>query len=247
MNTEHLNLTGFTQLDISGAFEFEIVRADSFGVAITREWFKRTRAFKDGKVLIIDHPWYDVLGWFTPWIIPKVKVEMPELRELRVSGASRGSVSGFVSPHDFKLKLSGASRLTGDITSGNAEFDVAGAGKIELASSVKALKLKMVGASEFRGSIKADSGEIEVLGASRMRVSGTMGDAVIRVGGASHLEMGDFTVHNANIKLAGASHCILNVAGKLDAELAGASGLTYGGNPIMGNIMTAGASTLTKK
>jgi hypothetical protein len=247
MKTEKLNLSDFTQLNIRGAFRFEIVRSDAYAVSITREWFKRTRAFKDGGVLVIDHPWYDVLGWFTPWIIPKAKIEMPKLGELKVSGASKGSITGFDSLDDFKLKVRGASRLSGDISSGNAEIDLAGASRIELASSVKALRLKVVGASDFEGKMKADSGEIEVQGASRIRISGSMEDVAIKVAGASHLEMGDLIAHNAKIKLTGASRCSLNIEGKLDAELAGASRLIYGGNPVMGNISTTGASVLTKK
>ena len=105
MSAENLNLSNFTGVDIRGAFHFDIVKSDSFSVSITGRRVKHTRAYKEGPVLIIDHPWYDVLGWFTPWIIPEVKIGMPELDELRVSGANRGSITGFVSPHDFKLKV----------------------------------------------------------------------------------------------------------------------------------------------
>ena len=247
MNTENLSLNDFTGLDIRGAFHFEIARSDSFSVSITRQRFKHTRVYKEGAVLVVDHSWYDVLGWFTPWIIPEVKVGMPELHELKVSGASRGSINGFVSTHDFNLKVRSASRLTGDISSGNAVFDIAGASHIDLASTVKEFKLKIAGASELTGVLKSGGGKIDVIGASRLKLSGAMGDSVIRVAGASHLDLEDFTVNNADIRLAGASSCYLNVNGKLDAELSGASRLSYGGNPVMGNIKTAGASTVSKK
>jgi hypothetical protein len=246
MNTEHLNLSDFTKLDIRGALRFQIMRSDSFGVTLNRSWYKLTRAFKEGDVLVVDDPWYDVLGWFTPWIIPEAKVEMPELCELRISGASRGSLTGFQSSQDFKLLVHGASRLSGAISAGKTEIDVTGASKIELAASVKALKLSVVGASDLKGSIKTGSADIEVFGASRIKFSGNMGDVSIKAAGGCQLDMGELSVHDANIKLAGASRCSLNIEGKLDAELAGASRLTYGGNPIMGNIRIAGASILTK-
>ena len=118
---------------------------------------------------------------------------------------------------------------------------------MELTSTVKEFKLKMAGASEVKGTLKGGGGKIDVVGASRVRLSGTMGDAVIRVAGASHLEMDDFTVNNADIRLVGASSVSLNISGKLDAELAGASRLLYGGNPVMGNVKTVGASTLNRK
>ena len=247
MNIENLNLSDFTAVDIRGAFHFDLVRSDSFSVSISEQRFKRTRVYKEGPVLVVDHPWYDVLGWFTPWIIPAVKVGMPELHELKISGASTGSITGFLSSHDFKLKVQGASRLAGDITSGNAEFDVAGASRVDLTSTVKEFNLKIAGASEFKGTLSGGNGKTDVVGASKVKLSGSMADSVIRVAGASHLDMDNFTVQNADIRLVGASSCSLNIIGKLDAELAGASRLSYGGNPTMGNIRTVGASTLTRK
>ncbi len=63
-----------------------------------------------------------------------------------------------------------------------------------------------------------------------------MGDSAIRVSGASHLDLKDLEMRNVDIKLTGASQCLINVSGKLDSDVAGASKLTYRGNPITGNI-----------
>jgi hypothetical protein len=101
---------------------------------------------------------------------------MPELCELRISGASRGSLTGFQSSQDFKLLVHGASRLSGAIR-----------------------------ASDLKGSIKTGSSDIEVFGASRIKFSGNMGDVSIRAAGACQLDMGELSVHDANIKLAGAN------------------------------------------
>ena len=247
MSTEQLNLTGFTKIDIRGAFRFAVARADTYSVSIDRYWYHRTQVYQQDDVLVVYHPWYDVLGWFTPWITPAVKVTMPELRELSVSGASVGSAKGFSSTQDFKLRVRGASRLTGEINAGNSEFDVAGASRIELAAVVKELKFKVAGASRISGTIRADKGEIHVAGASRIGLKGTIGDAVIDVAGASRLDLGDLTARVAGIKIVGASQCAVNVQDKMDAELAGASRLVYGGNPVMGNIRMVGASTMNRK
>jgi hypothetical protein len=141
MKNEQLNLSDFTQVDIRGGFDFEIVKSDSYCVTITRDWFKRARASKDDGTLIIDHPWYDILGWFIPWITSRAKVMMPELRGLRVSGMSKGAVTGFISSDNSKLEVRNASRLSGDISKGDAKFDVEGATRTELTGSVKELKL----------------------------------------------------------------------------------------------------------
>ena len=247
MTKQHLSLNDFARVDIRGAFRFEIVKSDKYDVVLERDWRLHPTASVRGDTLVISEPWYDLVHWITPWVSPWVRVEMPELRELRVSGASRGSTTGFTSYHDFKLSVRGASQVTGDFTSDDCDFDVAGASKIQLGASAKVLRLKVAGASRLSGSLQAEKGDIHVVGASRMDVKGQMGDAVIDVAGASPLDLANLTVRNAGIKLLGASQCSLSVSGRMDAELAGASRLVYGGNPVMGNIRAVGASSLTRR
>lgn len=247
MNSEHLSLSGFTRVHISGAFRFEVVRSADFGVDIERAWYKNTRAFVRGDTLIIDHPWYDVISWFTPWVTPRAKVQMPELRELRVAGASRGTMTGFAASADFRLGVFGASRLSGEVNAGTAAIEVVGASRADLTVTVKELKLTLAGASRYDGNLKADKAELRVVGASRINAAGTVGDAIVRVAGASRLDAGGLSVRDADVELVGASRAALTIDGKLDVSLVGASRLDYGGNPTMGNVRTVGASTLSRR
>jgi hypothetical protein len=52
---------------------------------------------------------------------------------------------------------------------------------------------------------------------------------------------------DADVKLQGASHSTINTDGNLDANLSGASKLYWLGKPVMGNIKTFGASTVSSK
>jgi hypothetical protein len=61
------------------------------------------------------------------------------------------------------------------------------------------------------------------------------------------VDLTDFPVNDADINLSGASRATINLDGKLDAELSGASNLEYIGDPTMGDINIAGASTINKK
>ncbi len=246
MSTENMSFSDFNQVRIAGAFDFEIARSDSFSVAVTKPRFHHIMVYKEGNGLVVYHPWYDVTSWFTPWVRPSVKVQMPDLAGLDVSGACEGCLTGFKSSNNLSLSVRGASRLTGDIASGDADYDIAGASRVEMSSSVKAFRLKLAGASDFRGTLKADSGEINIAGASKLKLSGDMGDGVIRAAGASHLDLKDLKMSNADVRLAGASRCSINASGKLDVDLSGACYLAYAGNPVMGSVKTAGASTITK-
>jgi hypothetical protein len=56
--------------------------------------------------------------------------------------------------------------------------------------------------------------------------------------------MGNFTVDNAFVDLSGASRASLDIEGRLDVDLSGASLLEYKGNPSLGEIDLSGASSI---
>jgi len=209
MKTEEFNFSDFTRVAVGGAFEVEVVHSNSYSVSVTADdsLFKNLKVTKEGETLKVGHSKH--IGWRVRTSRPKAKITMPVLNELKLSGASKGTVSGFNSLEDFKLKLSGASSVTGDITAGNAEIDCSGASRVELTGSAK--------------------------------------DAVIEASGASRMELAGFSVHDAAIKLSGASRSTVKLDGTLNAKLSGASKLRWIGNPIVGDIKTSGASTLSNK
>ena len=153
---------------------------------------------------------------------------MPELYELDLSGATHGTVQGFSSSHDLILDISGASRLNmTDMSTGDIETDISGASRVS-------------------GNITAGDAEFDVSGASTVQLQGSASDIVIDASGASSVELADFPVNNADVELSGASHGTINLDGRLDADLSGASNLKYIGEPTMGDINKSGASTLSK-
>lgn len=207
LETRQYVLSDFSRVEVGSAFEFEIVRSDSYSVSVTADdnAFEHIEVAKEGDTLKI--------GLKTiPGIVPttmEAVVTMPQLRGLVISGASRGTIAGFSSAENIDIRVSGASKVTGDITAGDAEFDVSGASTVQL--------------------------------------EGSAGDMVADVSGASRFKLGDFMVNNADVVFSGASSGTVNVTGRLDADLSGASKLNYIGEPTMGTINTSGASTLSKK
>lgn len=69
----------------------------------------------------------------------------------------------------------------------------------------------------------------------------------IEASGASRLNLAEFTVDNANVTLSGASIGTVNLKGRLDIELSGASLLNYIGEPKLGTMDISGSSTLKEK
>jgi hypothetical protein len=250
MPTRDYDFQGFDRIRINGAFEFNVTRADSFKVSITSDPFKVIEVSREGDTLRIGIAWYTYLWWFlTWWRHPRASITLPELRELRISGASHGETGDFATTHDFSADLAGASDLRlGNISAGNVDFRLRGASNLEF-KKVKGVKgnVNALGASRVKGEFElSGDARLEVMGASRVELSGSAYDTVIDIRGASHAKLGNFTVHNAKVKIAGASNAVVKADGRLDIDATGASNLSWVGNPTMGDVRSGGASTLHK-
>lgn len=207
LKTKEYAFSDFNRVEVSSAFEFEISRSSSYSISITADdnVIEKVQVTKEGDTLKIGLETIPRLGSLTL----KAVITMPQLRGLAISGASRGTISDFSSADDVDIKVSGASKIEGNIIAGDVDFNISGASIVRLQGSAK--------------------------------------DMVANVSAASHFHLGDFTVNNANVTLSGASTGAVNVNGRLDTNLSGASKLSYIGEPTMGTINTSGASALSKK
>jgi hypothetical protein len=250
MPTRDYDFQGFDRIRINGAFIFDITRAEAFKVSIASDPLKVIGVSRDGDTLRIGVAWYTYLWWFLAWWAhPRATIALPELRELRVTGASHGETGDFTTTHDFSVDLAGASVLRlGNINAGDVDFDVKGASHLEF-KKVKGAKgnVNIQGASRTKGEFEL-SGDVrlDIQGASRVDFYGSAYDAVIDIRGASQGKMENFTVHNARVKVAGASSAVIKADGRLDLDATGASDVSWVGNPTMGDVRSGGASTLHK-
>lgn len=228
METKNFELKGFTKITVGGAFNVDITRADSFKVSVASDDFSHTKIEENNGTLVIKHQGIDWLGPFHKR--PQATVTLPSLTELNISGASTGKFQNFQSDGDLTLELSGASQL---------EARTVQAGK---------LTVKVSGASTLTGDVKTiGNADIEVSGASKVEFAGAGTQLEMKVNGSSKVELGQFPVRDANLKISGASHVFVNLNGKLDANVSGASSLLWSGTPVMGDIQTSGASKLQRK
>ena len=222
-----MDLSGFTSIEAGSAFEVEITQADSHSLTITADdnLFEYIEVSKVGQTLKIGLKPDSHVSSAT--LI--AEIAMPALYGVYLSGATRSTAQGFSSSHDFILDLSGASTLnTRDMAVGDAEFD-------------------MSGANRLTGDLTAGDAEFNVSGASTVQLQGSASDIVLEGSGASRVELAGFRVSNADVRLSGASQATVNLDGRLDADLSGASHLEYIGEPTMGVIATSGGSTLERQ
>ncbi len=208
MANKEVEYQDFKRVEIRNTFDFKIKQAESFSVKLdaAEGFMKNIRVEQDGDKLCIDHSHH--ISWMFRLTRPKVVITMPIIKELRLTGAVSGEVTGFKSKEDFRLEMEGASFAKVDVQAGNADVHVRGACSIEAKGGAESL--------------------------------------IIDVNGACHLEMKDFVVKNAAVRLNGASTCTANITGRLDARLGGVSNLFLIGEPTIGDIRTSGVSKISK-
>jgi len=224
--TREFDFDDFTRLHVGSAFEVEVDKADSYGVAITanENLFDYLELFQEGETLTIKlKPWHSFIN-----TTRKASIALPDLRGLSLSGATRGKVEGFSSSHRLDLDLSGASDLDiDDLKAGDTTVDVSGA-------------------STAKGSITMAKGRFDVSGASTLELKGFASEASIELSGASNAGLADFSVVDATVDLSGASRATINVSDNLECDLSGASRLNYVGNPALSHVEVSGASTISQ-
>jgi hypothetical protein len=227
LKTEEMDFSDFTRVEVGSAFEVEIAQAELFSVSITADdnLFDYIQVSRYGSTLKINvRPSVLFLS-----ATHRAEITMPELAGLELSGVTHGTVTGFESTEDLEIEISGASSLDLDeIIAGNVTFGVSGASRVT-------------------GAVDAGDIEFDVSGNSSIRLQGVAGDIELNLSGASNAELEDLPVNDADVNLSGASRAAVNVYGRLEGNLSGASKLTYTGDPTIVDVDRSGVSTIHSK
>jgi len=170
--------TGFDRVDASNTFDVSITQGDTFSVVLhfdenVQEYLDVR--LEDGTLLLgldLENS-YSVEGDVTL----EAAITMPQLRGVNLSGASRATISEFETEEDFTARISGASRLEGDVVAGAVWLDISGASRVELRGGAEDLTVDASGASQANlANFPATDAHIDASGSSRatVLVSGTL-------------------------------------------------------------------------
>jgi hypothetical protein len=221
--------TNFTNVQVGGAFEVEVIPSNTSSVEVTApdNVFRYVKVEQSGSTLKIDADWGRIFWGWRIHSRPLVKIAMPEISVLDLSGACEASVKNFNSNGDFKLVLSGAS---------TAEIDV----------EVYNTSVTLTGASKATGNFKGHDARLNLSGASTAQLGGRGNNLNIQASGASTADLSTLTANDVRVDLSGASKAKVLPNGELNVFLSGASRLEYGGNPKLGTVEVSGGSTLSR-
>jgi len=225
--TREYDYENFTRVEVGYAFEVDITRSDDYGVSIqmNENLFDYLDVSKSGSTLRVRmKPNFNFQR-----TTRQVTIVMPEIRALKLSGASRGEITGFESTDTMDFEVSGASSLElTDLISGDARFDISGASRVI-------------------GDIVMIDGDFDISGASTVEIEGNAEDVDMEVSGASTARMENFPMETARVDVSGASNATVDVSDQLDVDVSGASKLTYGGDAELSSVQVSGGSTLNRR
>lgn len=130
------------------------------------------------------------------------------------------------------------------------KISIYGASKIETIDgqtlTQPKLMLDLNGAAEADIRLAVNSLQIEAKGASKLELEGSAENAEIAITGAGKVDAEDLIVQNMHINCAGASQAEIHVVRELWAQAAGASKISYQGNPSIKQKMAVGGSFIVR-
>lgn len=172
---DQFGLSDFNRVDISGLFSIEISQGDDYAVELegnsnTKDHYE---VYVSGETLVVDFD--DDRNFFWKRELfdvdkVKIKITMPSLDELKVTGAGDLFVRGF-NEEDAEIKLLGAVEGEGDFSANNLTINLTGASSLELKGNGNFLEVNAVGASALRAyNYEVEEAIVEAHGASTARV-----------------------------------------------------------------------------
>jgi serine/threonine-protein kinase len=244
--TKTWDIKDFDRVKIATSFRVEITKGPTFKVATTADdnVLPKIAAIKDGTTLrlMLESGVYRLK---TPL---SAQITLPTLAGLELSGASRATLKGFDSERELTVKLSGSSKVEGQLSVERGEFTIDGASTLTLLGSagsarlsahgsshlnfdafpIKQAELKLGGASSGKISVKSDAPfKAEVSGSSSLTGSLYATEVVLKLEGASRVTLNG-AADRAKIEASGACSVKLPdlILQTADVTLSGASNAT---------------------
>ncbi len=186
--TRQPDLAGFDTVDVNSAFNVQIQQGEEFQITLIADdnFMPYVRAVKDGATLKIDlDPVFPGARSLKIGTLD-ARITMPDLREVRLNGASHGTVDGFT--RDLDVRLGGASLLKGSLAAGSLNVEASGASHAALTGSAQELTLSGSGASRLElADLRAGNGRVSLSGGSFAQAS-VLGQLDYDLSGGSSLE-----------------------------------------------------------
>lgn len=256
--TKEYRLSGFSGLDVSWIYQVELTQSGRYGVKVEAPDFLmpylRVEVRGGNLVLGLEETPREIRRRIENGGRHEVRafVSMPDLSELKVSGAAKVTGKGdFSSRKPFKLALSGAVNVLDlSVKASAADIDASGAAKFSLTGKYDKMSVRLSGSVHANVAADAKTADIGTSGAAKLSLKGTLGEVVLRASGAANTEFNgsieqldaegsgssklsasQAPARRAKVNFSGASNGMIDVREELSVNLSGASRLNYHAGP----------------
>jgi predicted nucleic acid-binding Zn ribbon protein len=151
--------TDFNAVDAGSGFNVEISEANSYIVLVTTDdnVMEHIEVTKSGDTLKVGTSWGTSFSSATL----KIKITMPEINKIELSGGAQGIIEDFSSNHQVSIELSGGTQLTGKGSAGDLIVDASGGSQLHFKDySVQNANIELSGGSQatinLDGTLDAD-------------------------------------------------------------------------------------------
>lgn len=175
-DTDQFGLSGFNEIDMTGAFEVVIRKGDTFSVRLEGDDDQKKKYSIDlsDETLEIDYKNHRKKFWnqtFRRNELVEIYITLPSLRKLNVTGAGKIKISGF-EEEEMEIKLVGAMVGDANISADKLYFDSTGPVVFELEGGGDFMEATVTGPSQFKASnYPVNHGIIETRGLGQARVN----------------------------------------------------------------------------
>ncbi|HEV7348811.1 head GIN domain-containing protein [Telluribacter sp.] len=168
--TRTYNLSNFSKLSMGSAFKIQVKQGSTYSVTASgqKQDLDDMEANVSNGTLRIR---YKEQKWNNRRQTVNINITMPSLDAVDFSGACVANVSGFDSNKNMDIEVSGASRVTMDVTAAKVQLELSGASVLTLNGKAEVLNGELSGASVFRGnSFPVREANLGASGASKASV-----------------------------------------------------------------------------
>lgn len=185
-HTRQFTVGKFSKVDVGGAFVVRFRRGDTYKVVADgrEEDLDDVAVDVDGSTLEVSVDRRGVFDWGNRKRIG-LTITVPTIDELKLSGASKASLTGFGNFNQLDLELNGACRTVFDGEVKNLNVSVSGASNAVLRGHAVRLEAGLSGASKVEATgMRVDQASVEASGASHANL-GQVGSLDSETSGAS--------------------------------------------------------------
>jgi len=188
-NSVDWDFENFNEVEVSGAFEVEITKAEDYSVEVFADDdddLDKVKISQSGDKLKVT---IEKKGWSMGWNSGSAKVVLscPSLVAVDFAGATSGTIKGFAED-GMEITLAGAANCKAEVSAEMMEVDIVGASGLELIGECTHLEADVVGASSLEAfNFRVVVAEVSTSGASSAEVF-VMDELDADASGASSIE-----------------------------------------------------------